>query len=211
MKLRIKILTIVLIFLFTNSFASAVLKKGDKFYAFSLISIEDKTITVKLEENKLTVIEEFIEDGKTIVKKSYPDAVILDFWATWCMPCRAAMPYMQKLYEKYRTKEGEDKGGLELFSIALDIRGSKIVKPFFKRARVKITYSMLADPTTSSDDEDLIRTTKDMQLKYKVQEIPVVYLIDSKGIIEHVHTGFKKSHIADLENTIKEMVKGEEK
>lgn len=207
MKLRTKIITSILFFLFICIFALAVLKKGDKFHSFSLKSIDDKIVTVKLEDSKLSIITEFIKDGKKIKKKSYPDAILLDFWATWCVPCRAAMPYMQKIYEKYQPKEDQIRGGLELLGIALDRRGSKVVKPFFKK--FKISYAMLADPTTGSNDEGLIRTTKDMKSRYRVQEIPVVYLIDSKGIIEHVHVGFKKRQIADLENTIKEIISGE--
>ena len=206
MKRTTKIAAALLILLFTHGLALAVLKKGNKLLAFSLLSIKDKKITVKLEENRLTVIEEFMKDGKTIVEKSYPDVVMLDFWATWCLPCRAAMPYMDKLYEKYRAKEGQAKGGLELLGIAIDTRGSRVVKPVFKRAT--ISYRMLADPTTGSDDEDLIRTTKKMKSRYKVQEIPVVFLIDAKGTIDHVHIGFTKKDIINLENAIKETIQG---
>ncbi len=201
-----KTAAVLLILLFTHGLALAVLKKGNKLLAFSLISIEDKIVTVTLEENRLTLIEKFTKDGKTIVEKSYPDAVMLDFWATWCLPCRAAMPYMDKLYEKYRAKEGQAKGGLELLGIAIDARGSRVVKPFFKRAT--ISYSMLADPTTGSDDESLIRTTKKMKSRYKVQEIPVVFLIDAKGTIDHVHIGFTKKDIINLENAVKETIQG---
>ncbi len=206
MKFTTKIAAVLLILLFTHGPALAVLKKGNKLLAFSLISIKDKKITVKLEENRLTVIKEFMKDGKTIVEKSYPDVVMLDFWATWCIPCRAAMPYMDKLYEKYRAKEGQTEGGLELLGIAIDTRGSRVVRPFFKRAT--ISYPMLVDPTTGSADEGLIRTAKKMKSSYKVQEIPVVFLIDKKGVIEHVHIGFNKNHMAELEKAIKEILQG---
>ncbi len=206
MRLKAKITIFFLIVLFVNSSALAVLKTGDKFHAFSLKSIDDKTITVKLEEEKLTVISEFIENGSLVTKKSHPDAVMLDFWATWCVPCRAAMPYIQGIYEKFKAKQGQDEGGLELFGIAIDTEGSRVVKPFFKK--VKITYSMLAD-STSGSERGLIRTTRDMKSSYKVQEIPVVYLIDSKGVVAHVHVGFKKEYIAELEKTTGEMIKGE--
>ncbi|GAH33285.1 unnamed protein product, partial [marine sediment metagenome] len=114
-----------------------------------------------------------------------------------CIPCRAAMPYMDKIYEKYRAKEGQAKGGLELLGIAIDTRGSRVVKPFFKRAT--ISYRMLADPTTGSD-EDLIRTAKKMKSSYKVQEIPVVFLIDAKGTIDTfivVHSHPKETHLVE--------------
>jgi thiol-disulfide isomerase/thioredoxin len=208
MRLQARITIAFLAVLFVKSSAAAELKTGDKFQAFSLKSIEDKVITVKLEKGQLTVTSEFIENGKNVTKISYPDAVLLDFWATWCVPCRAAMPDIQSIYEKYKAKEGQDKGGLELFGIALDMEGSRVVKPFFKK--FKIIYSMLADPTAGSE-QGLIRTTRDMKSSYKVQEIPVVYLIDSKGVIAHVHVGFKKEYISELEKTVGEIIKGERK
>jgi len=208
MKLQAKITIIFLIIIFMTSSSPAELKTGDKFHAFSLKSIEDKVITAKLEEGRLTIISEFTESGKAVTKKSYPEAMLLDFWATWCVPCRAGMPYMQNIYEKFRAKEGQDKGGLELFGIAIDIEGSRVVKPFFKK--FKITYPMLADPTMGSE-QGLIRTAKDMKSSYKVQEIPAVYLIDSKGVITHVHVGFKKEYITELEKAVGEIVKGERK
>jgi peroxiredoxin len=67
---------------------------------------------------------------------------------------------------------------------------------------------MLVDPTTGSADEGLIRTAKKMKSSYRVQEIPVVFLIDKKGVIDHVHIGFNKNHMAKLEKAIKETLQG---
>lgn len=208
MRPQSRITIVFLTVLFVNSSALAELKTGNKFHAFSLKSIEGKVITVTLEKGQLTITSEFMENGKNVTKISHPDAILLDFWATWCVPCRAAMPYIQSIYEKFKAKEGQDKGGLELFGIATDIEGSKVVKPFFKK--FKITYTMLADPT-SGLEQGLIRTTRDMKSLYKVQEIPVVYLIDSKGVVTHVHVGFKKEYITELEKAVGEIIKGEKK
>jgi len=187
-----------------NLFATAELKKGDKLYAFSLKSTEDKEITLKVNEDKLTLIEEFMENGKKIIKKTYPDVVLLDFWAIWCVPCRAAIPHLQKLYEKYKPKEGQDKGGVVLIGISLDRKGLKVVKPFVKKLKLK--YIMLADSSGQSSDKDLLQTSKDIADKYKVIGLPVVYVVDSEGVIQHVHVGFKKEYIAKLESKIKKII-----
>lgn len=187
-----------------------LLKKGEKFLPFSLISVDENTVvTVTLEDGKLTFISKSIVNGEKVVKKSYPNVVLIDFWATWCGPCRKAMPYMQKLHEKHKPKDDQDTGGLMVLGIALDHGGSKVIKPFSKK--LNITYPLLADSTKGSEDDGIIRTSGDMKSKYKVQGIPVVYLINSKGIIEHVHLGFKKEHITEIDNAIAGMISEEKK
>ena len=108
------------------------------------------------------------------------------------------MPHMQKLHEKYKPAETQDPGGLILLGISIDDKGNRVVKPFFNK--LDFTYPMLADPTEG--EGDVIRTAKEMKSQYKVQAIPVVYLIDSEGIIQHSHTGFKEKDIEDIENAI---------
>ena len=189
--------------------AGAVLEKGAPFIPFALKNWDGRAFTVTFEDGRLTLLSEETKDGRTSVVKSHPGAVLLDFWATWCVPCRAAMPYMQQLHDKYKPADGQEKGGLRLFGVALDLKGSLVVKPFY--AKFKYTYPMLADPTTGTAADGLIRTTQDMKAKYKVQDIPVVYLIGAKGAITHVHVGFKKEHITELEAAVAELLKGETK
>jgi thiol-disulfide isomerase/thioredoxin len=207
MKQTAKIISCLTVLLLLNSIASGVLKNGDKLLPFSLIGVDEMTVTVRLEEGKLTVIKEFEINGKIQKEKSHPDVILLDFWATWCVPCRAAMPHMLKLHEKYQPQQGQDVGGLELFGIALDTKGSKIVKPFLNK--IKITYPMLADRTEGSKEDGIIHTTQEMKSRYKVQGIPVVYLIDSQGTIKHAHVGFKEKYVEELDHSINELIPGQ--
>jgi len=197
-----KKMAIVAAFLLCSSIMSwAILQKGVKFLPFSLVSSHDEIYAVTLENDKLTVKIKPMTDGEE--KVLHPDAVLLDFWATWCVPCRKAMPHMQKLHDKYKLTGNEDSGGLILLGISIDAKGNKVVKPFFNK--LDYTYPMLADPTEG--DDSMIRTSKDMKSQYKVQAIPVVYLIDSEGIIQHAHTGFKEKDIVDIENAITDLTK----
>ena len=207
MKYRVKPFMILLAVLLIITSVSGTLKEGDTFYPFSLIGVDDKTVTATLEEGRLVLIIEYMEKGEKLTTKTYPDSILIDFWATWCVPCRAAMPSMQKLYDKYVPKNREEQGDLGLFGIALDTKGSKIVKPFYEK--LEFTYPMLCDPTEGSDTEEMIRTTKSMKSLYKIQGIPVVYLIDSKGIIQHVHVGFKEKDFEKLDTLIQSMTKGD--
>ena len=199
MKHAKKVAILALFFLCSSLTSGAILQKGDKFLPFSMISSHEDIYTVTLEEGKLTVKIEPMNGGEG--KILHPDSVLLDFWATWCVPCRKAMPHMQKLHEKYGPAESQDPGGLILLGISIDDKGNRVVKPFFNK--LDYTYPMLADPTEG--DGDVIRTAKDMKMRYKVQAIPVVYLIDSKGTIQHAHTGFKEKDIADIENAINDL------
>ncbi|MBE3110222.1 MAG: TlpA family protein disulfide reductase [Acidobacteria bacterium] len=202
MKIAGAVVAVVL--LISPSFAS--LKTGAKFIPFSLKNVDGKDHTVTMEEGKLTLIVTETLAGETKVSKSHPAGVLVDFWATWCIPCRKAMPHMQQLNETYKPADGETQGGLRVYGIALDEAGSKVVKPFYQK--LKITYPMLADPPSSPGPEGVVRTAKDMKKRYEVQGIPVVYLIDSSGTITHVHVGFKEEHIAELDKAVNALLAG---
>jgi thiol-disulfide isomerase/thioredoxin len=206
MKTVMKIAGAVAAVVLLNSASFAILKTGAKFVPFSLKNVDGKDHTVTMEEGKLTLIVVETVGGETRVTKSHPAGVLVDFWASWCLPCRKAMPHMQQLNETYKPAEGETEGGLRVFGIALDEAGGKVVKPFYQK--LKITYPMLADPPSSVSPEGVVRTAKDMKKKYEVQEIPVVYLIDSSGTITHVHVGFKEEHIAELDKAVKALLEG---
>ena len=184
----------------------AVMKPGEKLIPFSLKNVDGQDYTVTLEDGRLTLIVSRTVAGETQTVKSHPSGILIDFWATWCVPCRKAMPHMQKLYETYKPADGQSEGGLRLVGIALDEPGSKVVKPFYEK--LKITYPMLADSPTAAPAAGIAATAKDMKKRYGVQEIPVVYLFDATGTITHAHVGFKEAHIAALDAAVKALLPG---
>lgn len=185
--------------------SSAVMKPGEKLIPFSLKNVDGKDYTVTLEEGRLTLIVSETAGGAAKTVKSHPAGVLIDFWATWCVPCRKAMPHMQKLHETYGPAAGKAEGGLIVLGIAIDDAGGKVVVPFYQK--LKITYPMLADAPAAAP-AGLVATAKDMKRRYGVQEIPVVYLIDSAGTITHAHIGFKEEHIAGLEAAVRALAPG---
>jgi thiol-disulfide isomerase/thioredoxin len=184
----------------------AVLKPGDTFIPFSLLDVDDREYAVTLEDGRLTLTVTETAEGEIRAVKSHPDAVLVDFWATWCVPCRKAMPHLQGLHEKFGPAEGQAEGGLRIIGIALDDAGSKVVRPFYQK--LKITYPILADPPKGEGTPGTVRSAKDMKGRYQVQEIPVVYLVDSKGRITHVHVGFKEEFVAELDQAVAGLMKG---
>ena len=204
MKTLAKIIGAFAVVLVLSDPTFAVMKAGEKLIPFSLKNIDGKDYTVALESGKLTLTVAETVAGETKIVKSHPAGILIDFWATWCVPCRRAMPHMQELSETYEPAEGQSEGGLRVLGIALDDAGGKVVKPFY--AKLKITYPMLADPPSLTAAPGIAATAKDMKKKYGVQEIPVVYLIDSTGTITHAHVGFKEEFVPELEAAVKSVV-----
>jgi thiol-disulfide isomerase/thioredoxin len=184
----------------------AVMKPGEKLIPFSLKNVDGKDYAVGVENGRLTLTVTETVAGETKTTVTHPAGLLIDFWATWCVPCRKAMPHMQQLNETYKPAEGQASGGLRVFGIALDDAGGKVVKPFY--AKLKITYPMLADPPAAPAPAGAVATAKDMKKAYGVQEIPVVYLIDATGTITHAHVGFKEEHLAELDAAVRAVLGG---
>lgn len=164
---------ILLIFAFITG-AFAALTPGKKAPDFTLKSITGKQVT----------LQQLRADP---FNKKRSRVVLIDFWATWCPPCKEEVPHLQKLHEKYGKK------GLSVVGIAVDHDGAVSVKPFAKENGLK--YNMLLDPDT--------KTAK----KYLIRPIPTTYIIDRQGIIRYVHVGFNPGMEKQLETEIKELLK----
>ena len=191
----------------------AELRRGEKLIPFVLKSIDNTEVTLKLEKDRLVVVKEWNEKDRKHVQKIYPDAVLVDFWAIWCPPCRLAVPHIQDLHERYfeklikkdERKKKEIKGGLVVIGVDLDRGGSRAIKPFAEKA--KLTYLLLADPVKRDASERLITDARMAASAYKVRGIPTMYLFDSKGIIRAVHVGFAPGMESAIEEEIKKLVK----
>ncbi|MEN6312261.1 MAG: TlpA disulfide reductase family protein [Acidobacteriota bacterium] len=186
--------------------ASALMKQGQKFLPFALRGLDGKEYAVLLEAGRLTLVVTETVDGKPASRTSHPGAMLIDFWATWCIPCREGMPTMQRLHDKYKPAPNQDKGGLRLFSIAMDNPGSRKVKILYDLS--KVTYPMLYDPTPAGPSDGLLHSPLDMKGPYDAVTLPVVYLIDAAGTIIHVHQGFKVQEAAGFEEAVKKALAG---
>ncbi len=195
-----KILKIIFTFLFFINFCEAILKKGDAFLPFALKSLEGKIFEATVENGQLTLRQK--DASGNLLSTVRPEVILLDFWATWCLPCRAAMPHLERLYNQFLTEE-KNKGRLEFFGIALDQQGAAVVKTFLQK--IKLSYPQLCSPT-SSLEAGLISSPQEMASMYKIQEIPVVYLINREGKIIYAHVGFKEEYIKELEDIISSLL-----
>ncbi len=110
------------------------------------------------------------QNGKTLqLSKLNGKVVLVNFWATWCAPCRAEMPGFVEVYEQYKSK------GFEIVGISLDDEGWDVVKPFLQR--YKINFPVVID------DGKLASAYGN------IQAIPTSFLVDKNGTIVDVHVG----------------------
>jgi len=111
-----------------------------------------------------------MRDGRTLSLESLKGKiVVINFWATWCPPCRAEIPAFLSIYNKYKRK------GLEIVGISLDQKGWDVITPFIKK--YKITYPIVLDDGSVANEYGNIRS------------IPTTILVNKKGIIVKSHIG----------------------
>jgi len=102
--------------------------------------------------------------GKKVELKYYKDKVILlNFWATWCSPCKEEMPSMEALYQQFKMKD------FILLAVSVDYESKEKVKEFIEKRRY--TFPVLVDPRCFVFD------------LYEVKGIPTTILINKKGMM----------------------------
>jgi peroxiredoxin len=101
-------------------------------------------------------------DGKSLQLSALKGKVVLlDFWATWCPPCRAEMPSMETLYQAYQEQ------GFVILAVSSDVQWAAVVQPFM--AQYRLSFPSLLD------------TTGRVHALYGVRSIPTSYLLDRHG------------------------------
>ena len=111
--------------------------------------------------------------------------VYVDFWASWCIPCRDSFPWMKSIYEKYASK------GLEIVAINLDKNreyADKFLQEFYP------PFTVAFDPEGKTAEA------------FEVPTMPSSFLISRNGNIIYTHAGFDEKKIDVVENVIKEEV-----
>lgn len=111
--------------------------------------------------------------------------MILDFWATWCPPCRESIPFFSELHRKY------GKQGLQIVGMSVDESGEKHLKAFV--AEKGIPYSIAL-------------ASEKVQTDYGIRALPVLFVIDKNGIVKEQMLGFSASQAKSLENLIKKLL-----
>ncbi|WP_372999513.1 TlpA family protein disulfide reductase [Marinobacter sp.] len=114
------------------------------------------------------------------------EVVMLNFWASWCGPCRQEMPLMDELYSQYKDL------GFTILAVNVDENREEAHRFLDK---VPVNYPILYDPESSVSE------------LYEVQAMPTTVMIDRDGNARYLHYGYQPGYEDDYEQQIRELVR----
>ena len=101
------------------------------------------------------------------------DVVMINFWATWCGPCRQEMPLLDELYERY------SRVGFNLLGVNIDDDSRRAMQMI---EELGVDFPVLFD------------ATKRVSEMYDVDAMPVTVIVDREGTVRYVHQGYKPGY-----------------
>jgi thiol-disulfide isomerase/thioredoxin len=113
------------------------------------------------------------------------EVVVLNFWATWCGPCRQEMPLLDEIYFKYR------RAGLVLLSINID---EDVDEAAEMAKTLRVSYPVLLD------------TRSEVAKAYELGTLPLTVLIDREGTVRYVSEGFKPGYEKRYTEKLRELL-----
>ncbi len=128
--------------------------------------------------------------GNPVTLSSYRGTVVfINFWATWCGPCRVEMPAMEALYREFGRKD------FEILAVSTDQQGPAVTRPF--RDELGLTFPILHD----SDFR--------VGVAYGARTLPMTFLVDRRGVITHRIFGARDWQSPEGRQLIKTLVKAQ--
>jgi len=111
--------------------------------------------------------------------------VIVDFWASWCEPCREELPVLDRLYQRYRSR------GLVVIGVSVD-RSEGNARSFLRRNSV--SFPIIHDSGHRIAD------------RYSPPRMPSSYIIDRRGVVRHVQEGYDSDDADDIERRVRALL-----
>lgn len=111
--------------------------------------------------------------------------VIIDFWATWCPPCRESLPFFNELHRKY------GKQGLQIIGMNVDEGPERELKNFVAEKGLQYTIAM---------------APRKLQDEFGVRALPVLYILDRGGIVREQMIGFSPQTGKLIEANVKKLL-----
>ncbi|MEQ1545213.1 TlpA disulfide reductase family protein [Methyloglobulus sp.] len=109
----------------------------------------------------------------------------VDFWASWCGPCAKSFPFLNEMHEQLKGQ------GLQIVGVNLDENADE-AKAFL--AKYPASFTVVAD------------VSKQCAKDFEVKAMPSSYLIDRKGIVHHIHLGFRPGEAKELRVLVEKLL-----
>ena len=114
------------------------------------------------------------------------DVVMINFWATWCGPCRQEMPLLNELYGRYQRV------GFNLLGVNIDDDS--------RRAMAMVNELGIKFPVLFDEDKKVSKL-------YEVEAMPLTLLLDREGTVRHVHHGYQPGYEQKYLNEIRSLLR----
>ncbi len=125
--------------------------------------------------------------GKNLKLSEYRGQVVMiNFWATWCAPCRQELPHLNRLYDRYR------KAGFVLLGVNVD-DNPKVAQDM--AGQLQVRFPVLYD------------TAKRVSRRYDVDAMPMTLIVDRGGKVQYLHRGYRSGVERDYETKLREVLK----
>jgi peroxiredoxin len=123
--------------------------------------------------------------GRVSVKASSGKVLIVDFWATWCEPCKKSFPKLQDLFVKYKAS------GMDMIAVSEDDENSGIAD---------------FGNTFGSKFPLMWDDGKAVAGKWQPKSMPSTFIVDKNGIVRFVHLGYHDGEEAEIEKEVKSLL-----
>lgn len=125
------------------------------------------------------------ESQSTDLSQYKGQVIYVDFWASWCGPCAKSFPFLNEMHEQLKGQ------GLQIVGVNLDENPDE-AKAFL--AKYPASFTVVADASK--------QCAKDFQVK----AMPSSYIIDRKGVVHHVHLGFRPGEAKEVRMIVEKLL-----
>ncbi|HBU69981.1 MAG TPA: TlpA family protein disulfide reductase [Elusimicrobia bacterium] len=151
--------------------------------AITMASLASFAFAENIKAPDFTLLD--VNGKKVTLSEARGKVVFIDFWASWCPPCRASIPAVEKLYDKYKGKD------VEFYGINLE-GNTPAIRKFIEKNSMK--YTVLFDDRKAS-------------AYYEVRGIPSFFIINKAGEVHSNYAGYDPEYVNHWDEAIETLLK----